>query len=285
MKKLYITLCLIILTLAGCGQGLAPPISDEPPVEGPSASEADPNTSETDTDAEYDPYIIHQDPFVFDFAILPEEDFPHGAWTINQLASVYGEPKSVKSDAYFIVTAIFDDAQVMLTAINRNEDVENFSFYNEVNEELSAYSLDMSFLDMEFDDLDDFLSFYDESGGGLSAYEYTFEAHINSLEYNLNDADKDLELRVSNLRIFDVNTEFPYEIRIGESTKTQIVDQYPADSWYSNDSEWLSYRYDFRDENGDLPDDRGGMYGSIRYIFDDDEILREVSIWWHWFSA
>ena len=250
MKKYLIGLLCFTLLLSGClqpleGEVLAGTIEAEHPVR---------NIETEEPDVE-EPHASNlSEPSIFDFAVLSEADFPRGIWTVNQLISKYGEPKSVKGDVYFIITAAFDDVQVTLLPPNRSEltDFEIFSFYPAVREVLFA------------EDFND-------------------EENLEEYQFDLDEADKNLYLRVSNLIISDKSIKFPYGITIGEKTKSQILNSYPHGSWSYCCNDAISYLYDFSDEKGNLPVSRGNE-GNITYFFDEYKVLQEVSVWWHYFS-
>ena len=253
MKVHFLIIILILLCLTGCGQKPPNSVLDETLS---ADSEESINTDTTEPDIGDGSFSHPNDPVIFDFAVLPEEEFPRGMWAVNQLAEFYGEPISVKSDPYFIITATFKDVEVTLKTIYGYDEVEEFKIF----------------------------SFYNDVNHALSAKESNDDEHFESLEFELNEADKNLQLRVLNLSISDRNQEFPDGIEIGKSAKAQIIDSYPADSQDYDKEDELAYRYNFRDENGNMPEPKGTTYGSIIYMFDEDEVLKKVSIWWHWFS-
>lgn len=254
MKNLFTVLIIsILLCLAGCGQN---PTDSTPDGTPSSTPEDNLNTGAAESNVEDNTSIDPGYPTIFDFAVLPEDDFPRGMWTVNQLISKYGEPKSVTSDPYFIITATFDNVQFMLKSVYGYgaEELNMFSFYNEVKKAV---------LEKESND----------------------DEYFESLKFDLNEADKNLDLRVLNLLISDKTKEFPYGIRIGKSTKSQIVSFYPVDSGEYNYENEIRYIYGFRDEDGNLPDIMKTTYGGMSYLFDENEMLQEVSIRWLWFSV
>jgi len=254
MKELLIIYMFTFFCLTSCGQMSAEPTTDEA-LSSVSVENNYPNVEESDFDNSFP--SCPKDPVLFDFSVLPKDDFPRGMWTVNQLISKYGNPRSIKSDPYFIITVVFDKVQVTLKTVYGygDEELQIFSFYNEIIQAESA---------IESNDYD--------------SYNY-----FDLLKFDLNENDKNIELRVINLSIVDNNIVFPNDIKIGESTRLQIINYYPVDSWEYNDDRGLYFSYDFRDENGNLPE-YTGTHGSIIYIFDENEFLIEVSIWWHWFS-
>ena len=252
MKSIFIVL-IVFLCMTGCAQNSAELNPDEILSSTP---EENLNTDIVEPDDDDSSALNQEYPTVFDFAILSEDNFPRGMITINQLISKYGKPKSVKSDPYYIITVIFDEVRVTLKSVYGygDEELKSFSFFNDVIEAESE----------------------------MESNEYGYD-YFDSLEFDLNEADKNLELKVINLSISDKNQEFPNGIKIGESTKPQIISAYPVGSQDFYYTDGLLYWYEFRDTNGNLPE-FSGTHGSIIYMFDENEILREVSIWWHWFS-
>ena len=192
-------------------------------------------------------YSFPENEMVFDFSVLSKEVFPRGKWTVNQLINKYGTPEKIYANY--------------------------LPGYDIVFVHVNFISFRVSFL---FEYADKF-SFYRE---GLEEKDYSSE---------LNKKDKDLEIEILALNFYDPSTSilFPYDIKFGQSTKTQIMDLYPKDTAYRwKDEEYeidlLSYEYAFRDENGNLPEYGGN--GNIDYLFDENEVLSQVMIGWFYFD-
>ena len=216
------------------------------------------------------PYGFAENPTIFDFAILPEEDYPRGTWTVNLLNNKYG-PYKQASISY-----------------------------------LPGYEI--AFVSVEFERFG--VYFYHHPADRFSFYKEGLE--VNEY-YELNEADKGIELVINSLVIIDPDYKLPYGIKLGENTKTQIISAYgeePAYYW-KEDSEvdWkedrfivdlIEYYYHLDDryqsvindyfinayflEYGENPEE--GQYsfanGAIAYSFDENEILSEVNVVW-WF--
>ena len=148
-----------------------------------------------------------------------------------------------------------------------------FSYY------LSDYGI--AFANALFTDYQ--INFFPVSAESFSFY----HEGLDDDSYPFAKNDLDIELEILSLRITDTNLLFPYQIKIGQSTKAQILDIYtiePAFVWNNEETgnEMISYWYAFRDDEGNLPED--GYYGSVDYIFDENEVLEEVIISWHYFD-
>jgi hypothetical protein len=206
-----------------------------------------------DESAEEPEDLYRRNPMVFDFADLPEEDFPRGIWTVNRLIEKYGEPVSVKGDLWahsefpFVdVNLVFEDMAIGFIP----EDAKQFSFYDESREYAEPYNTEV---------------------------------------FDLNENDKNIELSILTLIITGINAKLPYNINIGVSKKAKVLDAYPieAASVYQTEAEGyyydgVSYSYEFYDENGDLPEWGGG---GMSYSFNRSEVVEEVYVWWHYFCG
>jgi len=98
----------------------------------------------------------------------------------------------------------------------------------------------------------------------------------------------------------DGKVTFPHGIKIGETTKSQVLEAYPAGSAHALQSsgvydsgeeyhtDMLTYYYGFRDEDGELPEwvpppwPNRFEIGDVNYLFDENEVLYLASIqWWY----
>jgi len=101
--------------------------------------------------------------------------------------------------------------------------------------------------------------------------------------FSLEESDKSLCLQVVETCFYNNIVEFPRGMKIGESSKQEVLDSYPPDSvgflvtaGEDGKSEVI-FHYNFRDENDKLPD----WYSCyVTYYFDENEILYEISIGW-----
>ena len=232
-----------VLILAGCAtvpEATSPELL-QTDIVSPVEAEPIPTENETETPDELaDLYPLN--PEAFDFAVLPEEDFPRGTWTVNQLIKKYGMPNNCKA------------------LLNRI-----FGIYEIVNVTLEFPYITIDFWMME-------------------PYEFSFyKEDLEYGRYDLSESDKNIEQDIFSLIIEDPDLRLPYNIKILQSTKAQILDAYPENSGisiseeYNND--WISYRYAFLDMEGNVPE---GVYGPgyLTYYFDEDEILKQVEIQW-----
>ena len=105
-------------------------------------------------------------------------------------------------------------------------------------------------------------------------------------DYTLNEVDKNLEMEIMAVSSYDPTTELPYNFKIGQSTKKQIMESYSANSSYtlkdnSSSIDLVSYFYAFPDKDGNLPEWNDTKSGSIDYLFDENEVLMQVIVnWW-----
>jgi hypothetical protein len=181
---------------------------------------------------------------VFDFSVLPEEEFPRGVWNVNQLISKYGDPVDVW--AYYL-----DDygiAFVRLTFSKMHvefcfESAELFSFYKEDLEE-GRYELDENDKNLEIDILS-----------------LTFNNESTKLPYGITIGKTTKEQIIA---YYPENTYYSWE------DKEYVIDM-------------IMYYYNFRDEKGELPE-YTGLEGGIAYMFDKNKVLNEVTIKWYYFD-
>jgi len=304
LKDSIISICVLILLVA-LNSCAANDKSEEPGFEEerhfPSDMVDAPRESIPTPETQDLPYGSAENPTMFDFATLPEEDYPHGKWTVNRLNSKYGPYK--KAEIGYIT--LYEIAYV-------NIEFERFSVY-----------------------------FYPHPAKKFSFYKEGLEENI----YDLSESDKNIELFIHSLRIIDPDYGLPYGMKLGVSTKTQIISAYgeePAYYWKEDtEVDWkedrfkvdlIEYYYMFLDdrheivrneyyanaysmvgENGeraedhlyiveddgretykflDMVDENGespenyiylNVNGMITYIFDENEILSDVDVNW-WFN-
>ena len=240
MKKqlnIFILVLILVAGIYGCAEN---PSSDEggtiPELENSSAS----NQSSEDADIVS---IPPESSVILDFAVLPEEDFPRGTWTINQLIDKYGETGMSVANympAYESVYVRIKFASIVVHFAKK--DVTCFSFYKD--------SLEQG-------------------------------------DYDLDDNDRNLEMVIVALFMYDSKIEFPYDLKIGESIKSQVLEAYPTtitSSYQSENSDpyidLISYSYAFFEDGEKLSE---GVYvdvGTVSYLFDESEVLNRVNIEW-----
>lgn len=242
---------LVITTITGCAyRGL--PIADESATE-ESATTSGQELSKDEPDGiENEFEMVH--PIVFDFAELSEEDFPRGTWTINQLVKKYGALESATAKYW----AVLGYQEVIVEAVFKDifiqfwpVDVSGFSFRDKVEEPVRDPV---------------------------------------SEDFKLNEGDKNIELEIQQSIFYDTNLEFSHGIRIGQSTKAEILSAYPEGTTYPyygpsgegdgkiTNTIWVYYGS--RDESGNLPKFQEPIGTSISYNLDEAGVLQSVEIVW-----
>ena len=132
---------------------------------------------------------------------------------------------------------------------------------------------------------DVYISFFPKD---LESFSFSGEVYDSGMS-TLNENDKDIELEISSISIFDEDIMLPNDIRIGQSTKEQVVMAYrefPAYIFQSDeyDTNMIIYNYAFLDEEGEMDLEDAGLTGGISYIFDAGDVLRNVTIEWTFFD-
>ena len=263
--KFIVYILIPLIVLCGCNSSVSidtDPAPDAPQAEAevPPVPEPEPLENGAETTDEDLLYSYPTNYAVFDFAELSEDEFPRGTWTVNQLINKYGTPERVS--AYY--SSKFMDAYRVVSV---NVWFEGFGVYFD-------YQTPERF------------SFYNET--------------IENGPYALSESDQDLELAILDLVFVDTNVSLPYGIKIGQTTKSQVLEAYPAgsadiyqsagvfDSGEAYSVDQLNYFYGFRDEDGKLPEwvpppwEPRFEIGFICYSFDESEILTAVLVrWWN----
>lgn len=204
----------------------------------------DPETDVDDIGGDSDVTFPELD-MLFDFEEFPENDFPRGKWSINQLIEKYGEPKEI-----VVYQSFFTNQYVPI-------EVE----FEYVSVGLAHTSFDL-------------LSFTRES----------FEEG----DYALNENDKNLEIEIQTVAVYDENILLPRGFQIGKSTKRHILEAYPEGTAYIYVNEEygldeIIYHYTYKDENGILPDwENSGVVGGVNYNFGENGILTHIDVsYWY----
>ena len=124
------------------------------------------------------------------------------------------------------------------------------------------------------------------------SFEYTDESVFsffnNSSEsdtwyYPLAENDKNLELEIGTIEIADENIVLPRDLRIGRSTKTEVMKAYGEEDFSraQNEAAPIMYLYAFLDENGDVIEHLYSSHvGCVHYNFGESKTLESVEIWW-----
>ena len=103
--------------------------------------------------------------------------------------------------------------------------------------------------------------------------------------YSMSEKDKEVSFEIEGVTIYDAAAKLPRNLKIGQSTKAQVIAAYPEkdpDSYISEKYDLISYVYAFFDEDGNMYE--GNSSGPVRYHFDEDGVLEHFEVWW-WFSG
>ena len=277
MKKAIIFICIFISLIVF--DGCAPSVEIEEPANAEETLPLPDIIDEPSDDSSDDipepepysaPYSFADNPTIFDFAELPEDKFPSGTWTVNQLIEKYGTPERI------------------------------WGYY------MPGYEI--VYVSVTYEKMG--IGFYHHSAKDFSFYKEELEHG----EYDLNEKDKNLELMINTLQIYDKDYQLPHGIKLYESTKAQIIkayDEEPAYYWKEDtEVDWkeerftvdlIEYYYMFLNDNYEIVknvyyvnayskiDENGEMIiepyptnGMITYTFDENEVLSEFAISW-WF--
>lgn len=101
--------------------------------------------------------------------------------------------------------------------------------------------------------------------------------------YSMDEKDKEVSFEVCGLAIHDPDARLPRNIKIGQSTKAQIIGSYPEKDPYTLRSneygyDLIAYDYAFFDAKGNILENNG--VGDISYFFDDNEVLAYIEVNW-----
>jgi len=262
----------VLLTL-GCAKN-AEPETPSVPDEPLQVSEQESREDEEDEayEADYDRYSLDtENPVLFDFTELPEDDFPRGLWTINQLVDKFGPHEHIEASRFI-------------------------SFYD-INDNVNPPLTDVVFINVTFKDV--YVGFIPKD---TSCFSFFYREIYNEMHESrepdfdekcvLNESDKNIELEILKLTFYDKDLVFPYGIKIGQSTTADILAAYPegsADIYKVRDKEndyfysSVGFYYDFPDESGGLPEFDPPWHGGINYVFDESDLLQSVNIIWRYF--
>ena len=243
----YSLLC-VIFVFAGCGERVNDnSAAIEPPHSNESVSDQEPEIIQDEGRDGACGIVEPEVEMVFDFVEFSGDGFPQGLWTIDQLADRYGPPEELTAFYVPVYNAVYIDfVHKDIWVVLRSVEAEIFSFSDDVLAQAGK-----------------------KSKGGIT--------------FSLNEPDKNLDLDVISIEFYSNIAEFPRNIIIGESSKQEVLDSYPSGTATSIviDGEFacneLIFHYNFRTENGELPD----WYScSVTYGFDENDILSRVYIGW-----
>ena len=193
-------------------------------------------------------------PTTFDFAALPEDVYPRGKWTVNQMINAYGEPEHVFGFLYdekVTVVITYHDRSISF----KLAPASGFAFFGEGLEN-GRYELP-------------------EADRGI-------ELEISSVEFNNPEGRLPYGIKAgesTKAQVIEAYGEEPAyhyigpgEVRIGEEGEGQKV---------IGEINEMFYHYAFADENGNLPMIEPGQHdGIFSYLFDEDDILVMANMSW-----
>ena len=247
MKNILILVLVFAVSCVCIGCSKDEPSEDSVPISTEFDSidvNEEPNNEEPEMEEEIAVSPYEENPTIFDFSVLPEDDFPRGEWTINELIKKYGNPEEMIGTKQWNGGVHVRIHFATLSVYFVRKPVEYFSFHEHA----------------------------DESG-----------------DYELDESDKDIPLYIVALQMFDPSVQFPNGIKIGLTTKSQVVAAYQEESASQNKMDWIDllvYKYTFYDEKGVLPTDIDERdVGEITFIFDENEVLSKVAIGWFYYDS
>ena len=262
MRKAFIIICLLLLLTAitGCVSSNKPIVGESVIEDQTVISDQEPDKDESD---DTDNNSTSEYPTVFDFAVLSEDDYPRGIWSIKQLAAKYGSPERIEAiywggedELYQSVSvkAWFKDIEVIF----RTKNISTFSFAGKKGK---PHPLHPSESPSVLYDLSDFSEY-----------------------------DKNIEFEIMETIHYNADLKFPFNIKIGQSTKNDIFTAYPEDAvqiyqgmtgdFNEKYIDKVYVFYDFLDENGSFPEWDPLVAKSISYEFAGKELLQCVEILW-----
>jgi len=241
--KLILTIAgtIILLMLLGCSKDTIS-VGEQQILAAPEEIEAyKPEPTKPDEPLEKEPSEV------FDFAEFPEEYYPRGIWTVNQLIDRYGAYEEVTANyvsAYerVFVIVVFMDMSIHFFPREAN----NFSFY-EASLEDGDYNLSTSDQDLA----------------------------LGILTLWVNDSSLTLP------RGLDIERSTKTEVLNAYPKGTSRQYQSEGEAFYID---LVSYDYDFYDEDEYYPKRDDGMTGSVDYLFEESELLTRVNINWRYFD-
>ena len=272
MKKIVIFICIFIsLTVFnGCA-------SDEK-IEEPAIVEEnlplpdiidEPSDNIPEPEIDTVPYSFADNPTIFDFAVLPEDAFPRGTWTVNQLIGKYGTPEKVWG--YYM-----PGYEIVYVSVKFKE--MGVGFYHHSAEDFSFYKEDLESGEYDLDEKDETLGLtinalriYDKDYQlpyGIRLYESTkaeiIDAYGEEPAYYWKD-DSEVDWQ-----------EERFTVDLIEYFYMFLNDNYGI----VRDSDYVN-AYSQIDENGEIVYEPYHINGMITYTFDENEVLSEFNVkWW-----
>jgi hypothetical protein len=242
VKSILIISCslLIVFTLCGCSRIVESdekPLNDEPQVP-PSSESIEPPREECA------PNDSSGKSATFDFAEFPEEDYPRGMWTINQLVDKYGPYEELTSyfvDAHLVVNVriVFKEIEIIFL----HKDAACFSFYIDY--------LEAGYYEMSSKDKD-------------------IELEVHALYTSDSKCELPYGIKIGQSAKDDILNVYP---------KDSAFVIWSVSDGYSFDM--IVYNYIFIQEDGSKPERYGERTGCVEYHFDEKEVLNKVVIsWW-----
>jgi hypothetical protein len=112
-----------------------------------------------------------------------------------------------------------------------------------------------------------------------------YDRSLSEDTYPIEEIDWDITLDVISIRIFDPTTQLPYGLKIGATTREQIIAFYGEEPAFTFEYDLIQYNYYDLDKNGNLPDgvDVYGT-GNISFLFDENDVLDTVIVEWSYYD-
>ena len=247
-RFVYFVACFIIM--AGCLSGCQQNVDSGGELPEITESEITEIDDKTDIDEDLQEIDLSESPDeykIYDFSVLSDDEFLSGTCTVNQLIDKYGTP--IECHAWYpeyLVGYKYCSINVVFEGII-------YGFY--------------------FTNIEQF-SFYEEN--------------LPVGEYYLSSKDYDIELNILGILITgsDHEESLPFDIRIDNSTKKEIIDYYDSTPhiYYNDYLELEEYTYDYAyyNDDGTFTDEYEHLKGFITYRFDENGMLKNVLIQWHY---
>ena len=145
----------------------------------------------------------------------------------------------------------------------------------------TAAGYPLVFVDVTFAGLD--FSMWTSDEQALKVF--TNASFSSDMKFQLTEKEKEQPLEILGLRVTDKKAELVRGLKIGTSTKSDVLAAYPKGSeniYISGDIDEIFYYYDFL--SGENKIDDTSSHGNITFDFDKHGVLSFVMISWRFFD-